>query len=326
VAGHAVPRAARLVDSLAGMVDQKNRGGTPEVRGPIDILRNSPWQMSYGERAALEGLLAECRPSLAIELGTAEGGSLERIALHSTEVHSFDLVEPQPHARELPNVTFHIGDSHEVLGEVLEQFAAQGRNVDLALVDGDHSTAGVRQDMEDLLNSPAIGDTLILMHDTINEVVRTGLEETDLEAWPKVVYVELDLVAGHLFRDPAMLGELWGGLGLVVTSRQPRAADAHARQRRYFDAYRIVKEAREAVLDAHRQRNRLAVPADELPDEEPEYIDPAWQRDQYKAELEQTRAELAHHLMIWHRTMNSFSWRVTRPLRGAKARLARLLH
>jgi hypothetical protein len=308
------------------MADQQSGPGTAVVGGAIDILRDSPWQMSYGERSALEGLLSQRKPSLAVEIGTAEGGSLERIALHSTQVHSFDLVEPQPHIRELPNVTFHIGDSHKLLPEVLEELAAQGRNVDFALVDGDHSTEGVRQDMEDLLNSPATGDTLIVMHDTMNEVVRAGLEETDLEAWPKVAYVELDLVAGYLFREPALFGELWGGLGLVVTSREPRAPGGHARQRRFFDAYRVVTEARDPVLESHRQRDRAPVLADALPGEEPEYVDPAWQRDQYKAELEQTRAELAHHLVIWDKTMNSFSWRVTRPLRDAKARLARLLH
>jgi len=281
--------------------------------------------MSYGERSALEGLLSQRKPRLAIEIGTAEGGSLERVALHSTEVHSFDLVEPQPQARELPNVTFHIGDSHKLLPEVLEQFAAEGKNVDFVLVDGDHSTEGVRQDMEDLLNSSAIGDTLIVMHDSMNDVVRAGLEQSDLEAWPKVAYVELDLVAGYMFREPSLLGELWGGLGFVVTSRKTRAAGDHARQRRYFDAYRVVTEGRDVVLESHR-RDGAGVTADALPDEEPEYVDPAWQRDQYKAELEGTRAELAYHLKIWDKTMNSFSWRVTRPLRDAKARLARLLH
>ena len=59
----------------------------------------NPWQMSFGERAAIEGVLAQLRPQLAIEIGTAEGGSLERIAAHSERVISFDLVEPQPQVK-----------------------------------------------------------------------------------------------------------------------------------------------------------------------------------------------------------------------------------
>src|SRR5215213_10756075 len=96
-------------------------GGTPKAQ--IQLLRDSTWQMSFGERAALEGLLAQLRPKLAIEIGTAEGGSLARVAAHSAEVHSFDLVPPADEARGLGNVTFHTGDSHALLPELLARFA-----------------------------------------------------------------------------------------------------------------------------------------------------------------------------------------------------------
>src|SRR3954468_12229619 len=76
---------------------------------------NDPWQMGFGERAVVVGLLADVRPKLAIEIGTAEGGSLRRIASMSEEVHSFDLVEPEPSIRALANVTLHTGDSHVLL-------------------------------------------------------------------------------------------------------------------------------------------------------------------------------------------------------------------
>ena len=39
--------------------------------------------MSFGERAALEGVVAQVRPRLAVEIGTAAGGSLARIARYS---------------------------------------------------------------------------------------------------------------------------------------------------------------------------------------------------------------------------------------------------
>ncbi len=68
--------------------------------------------MRYGERFALEGILESLKPRLAIEIGTAQGGSLRRIAAHAEEVHSFDIVpeiealerepgEPQVHQSEL---------------------------------------------------------------------------------------------------------------------------------------------------------------------------------------------------------------------------------
>ena len=182
-----------------------------------------PWQMGFGERAALVGLLSELKPALSVEIGTAEGGSLKRIAEHSGEVHSFDMVEPQAEARALENVHLHTGDSHALLPKVLEEFAAQGRNVDFALVDGDHSADGAAQDMHDLLSSPAVGRTVIIAHDSMNEEVRRGLERIDYSAWPKVRYVELDCVSGFLFREP-FPNELWGGLALIVIDADnPRA-------------------------------------------------------------------------------------------------------
>ena len=84
------------------------------------------WQMQQGERFALEGLLAQLRPRLAIEVGTFEGGSLRRIATYAEHVHAFD-VDPKVAelAGEFDNVTFHIGDSAELLPLVLADLGAR---------------------------------------------------------------------------------------------------------------------------------------------------------------------------------------------------------
>src|SRR3954453_22220615 len=96
----------------------------PQSHAPAQLLRDSEWQMSFGERAALEGLLAQVKPALAIEIGTAEGGSLERRAVYSERVHSFDLnfdLMPQDRRDALHNVPFHPGDSHVLLPELLKE-------------------------------------------------------------------------------------------------------------------------------------------------------------------------------------------------------------
>src|SRR4051794_18228658 len=117
-------------------------------------LDDHTWQMSSAEQAAIEGLLCRLRPRLAIEIGTAEGAGARCIAAHAEELHCFDLGAP---SLELPdNVTMHVGDSHELLPQFLERMAAEGRNVDFVVVDGDHSASGVRRDIEDLLNSTAV--------------------------------------------------------------------------------------------------------------------------------------------------------------------------
>jgi hypothetical protein len=206
--------------------------------------------MSFGERAAVEGVLAQCKPKLAIELGTAQGGSLERIAAHSVEVHTFDLLEPPLDRDEFPNVEFHVGDSHRLLPELLDRLASAGRNVDFALVDGDHSAEGVRQDLVDLLASPAVGRTTILVHDTMNETVREGIQRVPFEAYPKVAYVEFDFVAGYMFREPELLHELWGGLGLVAVDGARKAYfSGSIRQQRYFEAFELIRTGRNAIIE-----------------------------------------------------------------------------
>ncbi|MGH2848009.1 MAG: class I SAM-dependent methyltransferase [Thermoleophilaceae bacterium] len=273
----------------------------PQEGGQIRILRASDWQMSFGERAALEGVLSQLKPRLAIEIGTAEGGSLERVAAHSEEVHSFDLVPPADTARALPNVVFHTGNSHELLPRLLGELAEQGSNVDFVLVDGDHSAEGVRRDLVDLLDSPAVGRTLIVMHDTLNEVVRAGLEQVDYPGYPKVAHVDLDFVAGYMFREPSLEHELWGGLGLVIVdSARPAYFSGSVWQQRYYEAFSLIREARDCVV----ARESGAAAAAER------------DRDALRQELEQTRGWL-------DAIQASGSWRLTAPLRRAKRSLGR---
>jgi predicted O-methyltransferase YrrM len=177
------------------------------------LLSRTNWQMAPGERAALEGLLASTKPRLAIELGTAQGGSLERIAAHSEEVHTFDF-DPQVDEAAFPNVTFHYGDIRILLPRVLAEFESAGRNVDFALIDADHRAAGVKLDLENVLNSGAVRETFIVMHDAMNEGVSSGIEAVDLARYPKVVFRDF----GFVQLDPHARGlrEIWGGLGLIV--------------------------------------------------------------------------------------------------------------
>ena len=76
--------------------------GSSRVRNIV--FEDPDWQMTYGERLALDGVVSSLRPRLALEIGSAEGGSLACTAEHSEEVHSFDLVSvTDPGA--YPNVT-----------------------------------------------------------------------------------------------------------------------------------------------------------------------------------------------------------------------------
>ena len=183
-------------------------------------------EMSLLERVTIEGLLAHIRPAISIELGTSLGASLRQIASWSKRVHTFDLtlkVEP----RDYDRVEFHIGDSHKLLSPLLSALHHESQTVQFVLVDGDHSPAGVRQDLIDLLDSPAIADCLVALHDTANDDVRRGIESVPLHDYGKIAWMDLDFVPSR--KPPQRLAEGWGGLGLIlidVSHKGPGAAPA----------------------------------------------------------------------------------------------------
>ena len=214
---------------------------------PHPVYELAEPQMSGGERAALEGVLSALQPRLAIEIGTAEGATLGMIAAHAAEVHSFDLFEPVLESGALPNVTLHTGDSHALLPAFLDELAAAGRNVDFVLVDGDHSSDGVRRDIEDLLDSPALANTTILAHDASYPTVRAGLEAVDYAARTKVAEVDLDWVAGYIFTNAHFANELWGGLAWIVVDATRPADAGPPEQQRYVPLQApLLEQARRA--------------------------------------------------------------------------------
>ncbi|GAC1442003.1 MAG: hypothetical protein NVSMB51_22230 [Solirubrobacteraceae bacterium] len=295
--------------------------GLDEALDALPMLAASPWQMSYGERAALEGVVAQIKPRLAIEIGTAEGGSLRRIAAHSREVHSFDLVRPAPEVAALDNVTFHTGDSHQLLPAFLDELAADGRSVDFILVDGDHSAEGVKLDLEHILASDAVQRTVILLHDTMNDVVRDGIQQVPSDDHRKLVLMDLDFVPGYLARREPYRLQLWGGLGLIVVdAEQHFNAGGKVRQDRFHDLFAVIRPTRDVMVaveasgspldaldgEALEQRMRVALPSGQPP---------------AAGDAEALRAQALASAALLSKMQGAASWRLTAPLRALKRRV-----
>jgi hypothetical protein len=212
---------------------------------PLAFTREADSQMSFGERAALEGILAQLRPLLAIEIGTAEGGSLARIASYSEEVHSIDLTHEPMVVAQQEHVVLHTGPSQQILPELLAGFADAGRAVDFALVDGDHSYDGVAKDLRVLLQSSTTRRSVIFVHDSMNAEVRAGIESVGLDDYEKIVYYELDFVPGYIYREGLARHAVWGGIGLILCDAQRSAAYSPSpRQWRYYEPYAAIHRMR----------------------------------------------------------------------------------
>ena len=279
----------------------------------LSAFDDRPWQMDPGERAALEGLLCQVRPHLAIEIGTAEGGSVRLLAKYSDHVHSFDLVAAPSHVQKLTNVSTHTGDSHLLLPGVLAELAHASRNVDFVIVDGDHSADGVERDVRDLLASKAVSATVIVLHDTMNDEVRAGLGRIDLANEPKVATFEPEFVAGRLHYRNGLHHQLWGGLGVLMiggpgsSGTSPASADPEA-----YTMYELIAPVRDALLAQERNRKPAG------PSRVRDALAAAHSSDD---EISRLRAELAELQRNFDSVANSKSWRLTTPLRAAASML-----
>ena len=200
-------------------------------------------EMAYGEQAALLGVLAALKPRLSLELGTYKGGSLSLIAAYSAEVHAFDLASHT--LDELPHVSHHVGDTRTTVPLVLDELAREQRTVDFALVDADHSREGVETDMSNLLHSPAVRQTVILLHDCANEAVREGARRAIQQA-SGIAYADLSFVAPN--RRSSLLAEAWGGLGIVVVD--PNQTLWHLRRHILDNVYWRTTERRSMAWNA----------------------------------------------------------------------------
>jgi hypothetical protein len=186
----------------------------------------------------------------------------------------------------------------------------------------------VRQDIEDLLDSPAVADTVILIHDTANEGVRRGVDAVRFAAWPKVSHVELDWIPGQLFAEPALRNELWYGLGLVVVDAARLAyQNGSVYERRYQPAGPLLAEIRELVqarervppraLSARQEANQLRMRLARL--------SAARTREaELEAELEPLREREQRAQLTLANITGSASWRMTQPLRRAKRAVRRI--
>lgn len=211
----------------------------------------------------LEGVLTQVKPKLSIETGTAQGGSLRRIAKHSKEVHAFDIVpEVADLGKTIKNVTFHIGDSSVLLPEALDGFAKKRKHVDFALIDGDHTFEGVKRDALAIVNSDACRRTVIIFHDTANEEVRAGIEAAELHRHPKVSVCLLDFIPGYLVvegHDTYSLAS-WNGLGLVVLDPDANAALVDDEHYSVADVYKRARSSYEgsaATRTAHSLKSKI---------------------------------------------------------------------
>ena len=176
------------------------------------------WEMSPSEKLAVIFLVEHLKPKVAIEVGTNFGGSLQVLSRFCESVYSIDI-DPNVPSRlhgKFPNVEYLTGRSDYLLPLLVDKLQREQAELSFALIDGDHSTDGVRKDIENLLRYRPIVPMYIIMHDSFNPQCRLGIKQANWSANRNVHAVELDLVAGVVHSAPKWRDQLWGGLAMAI--------------------------------------------------------------------------------------------------------------
>jgi cephalosporin hydroxylase len=185
------------------------------------------WQQNESERLAMTAVLARHRPRCSIEVGTYRGGSLSLLAQYSQVVFSIDI-DPSVKERlvQFRNVSFLTGPSAILLPMLLQELADAGMAVDFVLIDGDHSEAGVRSDIECVLASVPRAPLFVMIHDSFNPGCRRGILGASWTQSPYVHWIDVDFVPGRIIEHgDDFQGEMWGGLALAYLAPVAREGE-----------------------------------------------------------------------------------------------------
>jgi hypothetical protein len=182
-----------------------------------------PWSMSRAEQATFIQLLQTIKPKVTIEIGTYNGGSLQVISEYSEKVYAIDLTPSyrDEHCDNLTNVNYLIGDSKTVVPELIDKLNNSDAIVEFILIDGDHSTEGVLNDISNVLKLVPKNTITIILHDSFNPTCRKGMELYDYNANPYVHSVEIDYVTGA-FNHDGLYREMWGGFAKIEMQPEKR--------------------------------------------------------------------------------------------------------
>jgi cephalosporin hydroxylase len=195
------------------------------------------WMMSNWEKHTFISVLQALKPEAAIEIGNAKGGSLQVLNKLVPNVYAIDI-EPEIHQNlkpQFPDVNFLTGSSLEILPELLKKIRSQGIKLGFILIDSDHTTEGVRADINTILkNYTPVCRLVILLHDSFNPHCRKGILTADWKENPYVHLVDTDYIPGtyidDIYNNHIQKKSMWGGFALAVLEPYPRKSDLIIRQ------------------------------------------------------------------------------------------------
>lgn len=188
------------------------------------VIYTAPILMTWSERVVLYGAVFGRRPQRCLEIGTNKGGAAMVMcaALDDLGAGKLICVDPAPviwpeHWQQIQHrTTLLTGKSPDLLPDAAK---AAGGRFDFALIDGDHTKAGVIRDIEGVLEF-ADDDAYLLFHDAHFTEVREAIDE--VLARQKDALADCGLISSERTPDPKQPNVFWGGLRLLRYRRRSR--------------------------------------------------------------------------------------------------------
>jgi len=192
--------------------------------------------MTRWEQLSFVALVESIKPKVSIEIGNAQGGSLQILSAKSGKVYALDF-NPETHEKlkgRYANVEFITGDSKKILPDLLKKIEANNEMLEFVLIDGDHSTSGVKGDINCFLHhfTPRT-ECVILFHDSFNPVCRKGILLADWQNCPYVHGVDTDYLPGFIMEKGTITHEkntLWGGFAIAYMKPEIRKETLEVRE------------------------------------------------------------------------------------------------
>ncbi|WP_027147198.1 glycosyltransferase [Methylobacter marinus] len=210
--------------NIEGQFIEKNQ--TVSAPTWLDVLYQScltqEWQMNDSERLGLAAVLQRLNPNCAIEIGTYRGGSLSLISQYVDNVFSIDIDPSIPEKfNQFDNVSFFTGSSHVIMPMLLQELDNAQMPVEFVLIDGDHSAAGVKQDINIMLNYIPKKPLIVMIYNGFNPECRRGMLEADWQKSLYVQYIDLDFIPGRVI-EHGNNDAMQGGLAMAYFSPNKR--------------------------------------------------------------------------------------------------------
>ncbi len=202
-----------------------------------EAIYPNEWMMANWEKHTFISVLQALKPEAAIEIGNAKGGSLQVLNELVPIVYAID-VEPDIHRDlipQFPEVNFLTGSSLEILPGLLKRIQSQGIKLGFILIDSDHTTEGVRADLNTILeNYIPVCRLVILLHDSFNPDCRKGIQTADWDKSPYVHLVDYDYIPGtyidDIYNNNVQKKSMWGGFAMAILEPHPRKGELIIRQ------------------------------------------------------------------------------------------------